>query len=157
MKKAWLVVLLVAVLYTVFVIVPFAGGCHIYYMNLNGEEDEIWLADDIDFYMMWDADKSAVLGAAIVDGEHTELEIWWSDGFTSNSVQIFPFPYPEGSYVEDSRLLWGLITKNGKNKYTLTIDSKNNKLFPEYDTIAITKYTESEIEWVDGWPVPIEG
>ena len=136
------------------------AGCNICYMDLQGEKDEIWLADDIDFYMMWDADKSAVLGAAIVDGEHIDLDIGWSAGFTGNEVKIYPYPYPKEVRVRDLLLLWGLITKNGKDKYILTIseaDQQYNKLFPEYDTIAITKYAESEIEWVDGWPVPIEG
>lgn len=150
MKKACVVLLCVAMAWTLV-------GCNNYYMNLNGEEDEIWLADDMDFYMMWDADKNAVLGATIIDGVHVDLHIGWSAGFTANEVDVFPYPYPKELYEEDSRLLWGLITKDGKNKYTLTIDSKNNKLFPGYDIISMTKYTESEIEWVDGWPVPIGG
>lgn len=134
-------------------------GCYICYADLDGDEDEIWLADDIDFYMRWNVEKDTVSGAAIIDGEYTELEIWWSDGFTSNEVRLFPYPYTEEAYRLDAILLWGLITKNGKDKYILSMDGyeQYNKLFPEYDTIAITKYAESEIEWVDGWPVPIGG
>lgn len=135
-------------------------GCNICYANINGDEDEIWLADDVDFYMKWDVKAGTVSGAAVVDGKHIDLEVCWNDGFTANEVRIYPYPYTEDAYRLDALLLWGLITNNGKNKYIMSISEKKqqyNKLFPEYDTISITKYAESEIEWVDSWPVPIEG
>lgn len=153
MKKACVVILC-----AIMAVVSFAG-CNICYADLDGDEDEIWLADDVGFYMMWDVKARTVSGAAVVDGEHIDLEVCWGDGFTSNEVRLFPYPYTEEAYRLDAILLWGLITKNGKNKYILSMEDykQYNKLFPEYDTIAITKYAESEIEWVDGWPVPIEG
>lgn len=153
MKRVCVVVLCAVIVWTL-------AGCNICYMDFNSEDAEIWIADDIDFYMKSDEEAGTVLGAAVADSERIDLEVWWEGGLVSNGVYFLSYPYPEKSYVEDLLLLYGEITKNGKNKYILSISTvyqPDNNPFPGHDTIAMTKYAESEIEWVDGWPVPIEG
>lgn len=167
LKKVHVVILCIVGLYVVALCAsPFAcvvwvvTGYNVCYMDFNSEDAEIWAANDIVFYMKFDEDAGTVLGATIVDGERIDLEVLWEGGFRCSGVTFLSYPYPEKTYVEDVQLLYGQITKNGKNKYTLSISTvyqPDNNPFPGYDTIAMTKYHESEIEWVDSWPVPIEG
>lgn len=138
------------------IMVKVLAGCEYCYINPNERPNEIWIANDICLYMQWDEDAGTVLGEAIVDDQHIDLEVWWT---AANEVHICPYPYPEGVLMPKSFLLSGIIEKNGKDKYTLSISKEEqqyNKLFPGYSTIPITTYDISEVEWVDGWPVPIE-
>ncbi len=137
-----------------FIALLFQSGCAYGYCGPDDNANEIWIADDVDFYFGSINEEAEVCGKAVLDGEVIEISAAWS---LANEIEILPYQIPEGSLVEH-RLLFGQIKKIIGDKYCISIkkDSKYNKLFPGYEAIELTKYDVSEVEWVDGWPVPVE-
>ena len=147
MKKACLVILC-AVMVWMF-------GCSYTYWGLTDDSNEVWIASEPKLYLRYSESDRTIRGATHVKGETIDVAIH----ITKNGAVDF-FSYDDGatnkSYL-GLPLASGTLSRDVNGRASFEIYEEGNSLFPSCKGFKMTRYDISEIEWVDGWPVPIEG
>lgn len=141
-------------LFSIFVIAFVLCGCSYTYYGPTDDPNEVWIANDSSMFFCWDADNGGSIGKLRVDNDSLDIEACCT---TANKLDIYIFPYPEGGTYTTACLMSGSLSRVSENIYSYDISRVMDGLEFQITKVAMTKYAESEIEWVDGWPVPIEG
>lgn len=130
-------------------------GCSYTYWGLTDDPNEVWIASEPKLYLRYSESDRIIRGATHVKGETIEVVI----RITKNGAVDF-FLYDDCA-ANKSRpglpIVSGALSRDVKGRASFEIYEKGNSLFPDCKGFKMTKYDISEIEWVDGWPVPIEG
>lgn len=144
--KRMCIVLLCAVMTWTF-------GCSYTYYGPTDDPNEVWVADDSSMFFCWDADNGGNIGKLCVGNDYFDIEACCT---VSNWLDIYIFPYPEGGTYTTTCLMSGDLIRVSENIYSYDVSRVRDGIEIQIAKIPMTKYDISEIEWVDGWPVPIE-
>lgn len=149
MRRVWSLVILCMLMLLI------VSGCTYEYWGLTEDPDEVWIASEPKLYLRYSESDRAIRGATHVKGEAIDVVIH----ITKNGAVDF-FSY-DGSATNKSYLglplASGALSRDAKGRASFEMFEEGNSLFPDCRGFKMTKYDISEVEWVDGWPVPIEG